>query len=148
MPNLGVPLVNRDGTAGLVWYRFFVSLFNAALAGNIDPATGNPVSNPAGTTLSSVAQGLSDETANRIGADAGLQTQINSLQTQNSTLSNRVSVLEAKVAQLQAQLDAVDFGPTSPTATAGAGGPLPLQVSTYLTLTVGATPYRLPMYNP
>ena len=81
-------------------------------------------------------------------ADATLQAQITALQTNNQTLANRVTSLEASVAALQAQIDSITFGATTPTATAGVGGALPLQVSTYLTLTVGATPYRLPMYNP
>ncbi len=35
MPNLGVPLVNSDGTVGMAWYRFFVSLYNTMLLNNI-----------------------------------------------------------------------------------------------------------------
>jgi len=146
MPNLGVPLTNPDGTAGLIWYRFFVSLFNAALAG--DPSAGVTPSNPPGLTVSSLNQSLQSEVAARSAADASLQAQITGLQSGSSSLQGQINALAARVASLEARLDNASIGALSPTATAGVGGPLPLQVNTYLTMVVSAVTYRVPLYNP
>lgn len=50
MPNLGVPLVNPNGTLSYAWYQFLVSVFNALLKGGLAP----------GTTLSGVQGSVTD----------------------------------------------------------------------------------------
>lgn len=148
LPQLAIPLVNKDGTVSFAWYRFFIGLFQRVFTAGVN-ANGVPIATD---------QTLAQETADREAADATLQTQINvldtkvapipGLQTNVTTLNGEVATLNSEVTTLQGRVDGLIVGATAGSATAGGGGALPATVQAYLQITVGSTNYKVPLYLP
>jgi hypothetical protein len=151
MPNLGVPLARENGTAAEAWYRFFISVYNVTLAGLPILPSGVVPGNPNSLTLASlsgqiVTQG--DQITTGAGAIAANTSSIATLQADVIVLQQEINTLQNQVNALAAQLDGLAVLGTSGTASAGGGGAPPASVQAYMSVRVGTSNFRVPLYNP
>lgn len=160
MPNLGVPLVNiADGTVALAWYRLLISMYNVTLAGLPTLPAGVSPSNPNSLTLAGVHSTTTDQSgqignigtvvAGNVLSIATLTDDVVILQNEINALTARINTLQAQVVALQGQVDGMTvFAGTTGGANPGGAGPPPANVQAYMQIRLGATNFRVPLYNP
>jgi hypothetical protein len=142
MPNASVPMVNSDGSISQAWYHWFLNTYTRTGAGGTTSQF----------TISDQITQAQTTATNAQNAANGAQNTANAAQTSANTANAAVAAettrAEAAEAALAAQLDSVTFIGTGATATAGGGAAVPATVTAFLDITIGATAYRIPLFNP